>query len=66
IIEDYQKNIEELNKTIDQKSEELKRTEDTLCDFIRNIEQQEDRIEELTMALERRDMEVNILSLSKD
>ncbi|KAI3923008.1 hypothetical protein MKW98_013542 [Papaver atlanticum] len=52
IVDGLQKEIDERDETIKQISEELKRTEDTLCDFKRKNEQQEHKIEELKMSLE--------------
>ncbi|KAI3880623.1 hypothetical protein MKX03_037495 [Papaver bracteatum] len=74
IKEDFRKQFRELNKTIDRKSEEQSNKIDalfmmsasTLRDFQRTFEQQkhdidakERRIKELTMSLERRDMQIH-------
>ncbi|KAI3963987.1 hypothetical protein MKW92_037448 [Papaver armeniacum] len=74
IKEEFRKQFRELNKTIDRKSEEQSNKIDalfmmsasTLRDFQRTFEQQkhdidakERRIKELTMSLERRDMQIH-------
>ncbi|MCL7049836.1 hypothetical protein MKW94_005214 [Papaver nudicaule] len=73
IKEDFQKKFEDLNKTIDLKSEQqnnkidafFRRVDDTLCN-LRTVEKQKHEIEEkdrkikeLTMSLERQDVQIH-------
>ncbi|MCL7023104.1 hypothetical protein MKW94_012828, partial [Papaver nudicaule] len=55
---EFQKKFEELNKTIDRKSEELRDCQRKVGQQKREIGEKDKRIEELTMSVERQDMQI--------